>query len=772
MSAIVEVAFRFQETRRDAGLLHRRTAEVAALRIRDYIEDIAQAVRRTTQVREVIERGITDQYIFDLRNLLRNVPAIRDLTVIGPEGREQLRQSRIGPSRPDPAVDHAGAAFFAAARAGQVFYGPVTFPPGSMEPRMMVAAPIERFPGELLGVLVAQVNIRYVLDVVREIRAGKTGYVYAVGPTGNLIAHPDISLVLQRRDLSRLPQVAAVMGDRAHQELAGVHRNLGDEHVLVSHARIPRLGWIVLVEQPLAEAYAPLFASLGRTAGILLVVCALAIGAAAALGRRVVRPIEALRRGADRLGAGELDSRLEVRTGDEFEALAEDFNRMAAQLQGAYADLEQKVVERTAALKQSLDEVQALGETIRAVSASLDLRQVLQTIVIHATELSRSDGGLIYEFEEPAQVFRFRAGHLLRPELIKTLVDAPPGLEESVIGRAAATGQPVQIPDVAADPTYPLKGIALGEGYQSLLAVPMLQGGILFGGIVVSRRALGGFSEGEVDLLRAFANGCSIAIQNARLFHELERKNTDLLEANRHKSAFLANMSHELRTPLNAILGFTDLLLEGIYGDLSPQAREPLEHVQQGGKHLLRLINDVLDLSKIEAGRMELALGDYAVADVLDVVLSAARPLAADKGLALEVAVAHGVGPCYGDGKRMTQVLMNLVGNAVKFTRQGRVEIQVTAADGQVHYRVGDTGVGIPPEKLETIFDEFGQGDPSVTREFGGTGLGLAIARRFVEMHGGRIWAESTVGAGSTFHVVVPQRVAPRPSSPSPRRGD
>ncbi len=766
-SAIVEIAFRFQETRRTLGLLHSRTAEVAALRIREYIEDIAHAAQMTTQAREVVERGITERYTFDLRNLLKNVPAVRSVTVIGLDGRELLRQSRIGVSRPDPSTNHFTAPFFSVARAGRLYYGPVSFPPGSMEPRMTIAAPIERFQGEMAGVLAAEVNIRYVLDVVRDIRVGTAGYAYVVSETGALVAHPDVHLVLQRRDLSGLPQVSSVFGGQPGQVVAAVHRNLDGEYVLASHARIPSLGWTVLVEQPLAEAYAPLFASLARTGGILLVVCALAVSAAVALGRRVVRPIEALRRGAERLGAGDLESRLEVHTGDEFEALAEDFNRMAARLQEAYAGLELKVAERTEALKQSLDELQALGETIRAVSASLDLQQVLHTIAIHATELSRSDGGLIYEFDEAAQVFRVRAGHLLSSNLIQTLVDAPPTLTASVVGRAALTGEPVQITDVAADSTYAFQALTLAEGYRSMLAIPTLHGGRLVGGIVLARRAVGGFTEKEIDLLRAFANGCTIAIQNARLFQELERKNAALEEASRHKSAFLANMSHELRTPLNAILGFTDLLLDGIYGELDQRVRDPLEHVHQSGRHLLRLINDVLDLSKIEAGRMELALGEYAVADVLSVVLATARPLAAEKGLALESAVEGDIGPCYGDGKRMTQVLMNLVGNAVKFTRQGRVDVRVAAADGRVHYTVADTGIGIPPEKLEVIFDEFGQGDSSVTKEFEGTGLGLSIARRFVEMHGGRIWAESTPGVGSTFHVVVPQRVA-KPESQHP----
>jgi signal transduction histidine kinase/HAMP domain-containing protein len=763
-SAVVEMVFRFQETHRSLALLHERTAELAALRIRDYVDDIAQAVQLTAQTREVVENGITANYIFDLRNLLKNVPATRNLIVVGPDGRERLRQSRIGPSRPDPSADHTADPFFTAARGGRTYFGPVTFPPDSLEPRMMVAVPIERFPGQVDGVLAAEVNVRYVLDVIREIRVGKTGYAYVVNEAGILIAHPDLHLVLQRSNVSGLSQLAGAKGGSA-KGAPQIHKNFAGHRVLASSVRIPTLGWTVLVEQPLAEAFSPLYASLARTGGILLLVCVLAVGAAARLGRRVVRPIEALRQGADRLGAGELEARLAVHTGDEFEALAEDFNRMAGRLHEAYAGLEQKVADRTHALKQSVEELQALGETLRAVSASLDLERVLQTIVVHATELSRSDGGVIFEFEETGRVFRVRAWHLLPSSVIQTLVDAPPALGEGAVGRAAATGRPAQVPDVALDPTYPYKEINLRAGLRSLLAVPMLQADRVVGGIVLARRAVGGFADKEVDLLRNFANGSAIAIQNARLFRELERKNEALVLASQHKSAFLANMSHELRTPMNAILGFTELLLDGIYGELGERVLDPVQEINRNGRHLLALINDILDLTKIEAGRMDLAMGDYVVRDVLDAVLATARPLAAEKGLTLEAAVEGEIGPCYGDGKRITQVLLNLVGNAVKFTHRGRVDVRVSAADGQVHYSVADTGIGISPQDLEAIFDEFRQGDASVTKEYSGTGLGLSIARRFVEMHGGRIWAESALGAGSTFHVVVPQRAAPAEGS-------
>jgi signal transduction histidine kinase len=762
VAVLVELSFRFAETRQNLETVHHQMAELAAVRIENYVDDIAHALRVAATPRQLDEHRLTSDYAFNLRTLLKNVPSIRDVFAIGLDGREQLRVSRIAPSVPNASADHSADPSFIAARSGRIYFGPINFPSDSLEPRIIISVPIEAYAGDVSGVLAAEVNVRYVWDVVQGIRIGKTGYAYVVSSAGTLVAHPDLQLVLQRKDLSRLPQVAALRDPSSGESGTGVYSSISGQSVLVSYQRIPSIGWTVLVEHPVLEAYAPGLISLGRTSGIMLVVCLLAVGAAVRLGRRVVRPIEVLREGAGRLEAGDLNARLHLKTGDEFEELAEDFNRMAAKLQEAYAGLENKVAERTQALEQSLDEVRALGETIQTVSASLDLQNVLQSIVVRATELSGSDAGVIYGFDEDAQVFRFRAGHLLRPEFISALEAGPPKLRNSVIGRAGVTGDPQNIFDVSdtgPSASLPFNALLLAEGYRSILAVPIIQGETLIGGIVLGRRVVGGYSNREIDLLRTFANGCSIAIEHARLFLEVGQKNTALQMASLHKSQFLANMSHELRTPMNAILGFTDLILDGIYGDLDERLRKPVEQLQINGQHLLRLINDVLDLAKIEAGRHELNSDEYNVDEILEALQATASPLAETKGLALHISTDSKIGYCYGDSKRMFQILINVVGNAIKFTRHGGVEIAVAAVDSEVHYTIKDSGVGIPPEDLPSIFDEFGRGDPAVAREFAGTGLGLAIAKRFVTMHGGRVWAESELGVGSTFHVVVPRRM-------------
>jgi signal transduction histidine kinase len=246
--------------------------------------------------------------------------------------------------------------------------------------------------------------------------------------------------------------------------------------------------------------------------------------------------------------------------------------------------------------------------------------------------------------------------------------------------------------------------------------------------------------------------------EQRRAAAELGRLNDELAQTSKAKSEFLANMSHELRTPMNAMLGFTEMLLDGLYGDVPAALKEPIMDIQVNGRHLLRLINDVLDLSKIEAGRMELAPGEYSIREVVDIVQVSLRSLAAEKGLEFVTSVPDDLPVAYGDNRRLTQCLMNLAGNAIKFTKQGRVEIGVELVAGEIIYFVSDTGIGIPQDELENVFAEFRQVDATVTREFGGTGLGLSITKKFVEMHGGRIWVESEVGKGCTFFFAVPLR--------------
>ena len=425
---------------------------------------------------------------------------------------------------------------------------------------------------------------------------------------------------------------------------------------------------------------------------------------------------------------------------------------------------------RTAQLTRSVEEQTALGEVSRTLSSTLDLETVLNTIVARARQLARTDACSVYEYDEQAEEFHLRATHNLDEEVVAVARRTPIRKGAGAVGRMAVTREPVQIPDTAGEDAYrgPLRDVLLRTGARSLLAVPLLREDHLIGGLVVNRKTPGEFSPEVIEPLKTFATQSALAIQNARLFREIEAKSRELEVASRHKSQFLANMSHELRTPLNAILGYTELIADGIYGDPPEKMREVLERVQQSGRHLLGLINDILDLSKIEAGQLALGLGDYSMEAVVSTVATAVEALASEKKLRLDVALEHDLPLGRGDERRLTQVLLNLVGNAIKFTEAGSVGVHAGVVDGSFRVAVTDTGPGIAESDREKIFVEFQQAEQSTSRAKGGTGLGLAIARRIVEMHGGRLWVESTLGQGSTFSFTVPVRVEQQ-AAPAPR---
>ena len=410
-------------------------------------------------------------------------------------------------------------------------------------------------------------------------------------------------------------------------------------------------------------------------------------------------------------------------------------------------------------IKDSLEQQKASAEVLAAISSSIaDTQPVFEKILRSCERLFA--GKLVgINLVDPDGLIRLGAYQGPGREELEKLQPFAPG-EGSGSGAAILHRRLIQYPDAQnGEDTPPAtrRGCA-AIGVKSVVFAPMIWEERAIGVIFVGRDFAGEFSEKEIALLRTFADQAVIGIQNARLFREIGEKSRQLEEASRHKSQFLASMSHELRTPLNAILGFNEMILGQIYGEVPPDMKEPLEDIQKSGKHLLRLINNVLDLAKIEAGKMELALADYSVQDTVESVRSTLRPLAEAKGLELVVSVPEDIPLAYGDGGRLTQCLMNLAGNSLKFTKEGRVEIAVEAENGHLRYRVSDTGIGIPPDKIPALFSEFKQTDATIASEYGGTGLGLSITKKFVEMHGGRIWVESEQGKGSVFTLEVPLR--------------
>ncbi|HSB79228.1 MAG TPA: ATP-binding protein [Candidatus Methylomirabilis sp.] len=594
-NGLVDLYFSYRENKAALVRLQREKAAAAAVRIEQFVHEIEGQIAWASHSAFMPEGRVEEQRRFDFLWLLRQVPSITEVSYLDSTGKEQLRVSRLARDEIGSQKDYSAEPQFRQAMTGRTYYGPVYFRKES-EPYMTLAM---KWRAASAGVTVAELNLKLVWDVVSQIKVGQQGYAYVVDPGGILIAHPDISLVLQKTDLSSLPQVQAALAalrvPDAGRPSVEIGQDLHGGSVLTASAPIAPLGWSVFVEQSVREAFSPLYASMVRTIVLLILGLGLAVVASLILARNMVRPIRALQSGAAQIGAGALDQRIEVRTGDELEGLADQFNQMAAHLQESYAGLERKVEERTRELSEAL--------------------------------------------------------------------------------------------------------------------------------------------------------------------HQVEEKGRQLAVASQHKSQFLANMSHELRTPLNAILGYTELILDNIYGGVPEKVRDVMVRLERSGRHLLGLINDVLDLSKIEAGQLTLALSDYSLTEIIQTVFTGMEALAAEKKLALKSSLPPDLPLGRGDERRLTQVFLNLLGNAIKFTEVGEVSVQVTTTADAFLVAVTDTGPGIASADQQKIFQEFHQVDSSSTRKKGGTGLGLAIAQRIIALHGGRIWVESSPGQGATFWFTLPIHV-------------
>ncbi len=1087
-SSLVELYFSYQEAQRALVQVAQEKAEGAAARIERFVVDIERQVRATTHAdaddpavappggvgvpfREALAGALAEQRELAFLRLLRTVRAITEIRHLDIGGKEQIRVARVALDARASGEDFSRAPAFVAAKSGKTYFSPM-YLRNDAEPYMTIAVPSGEYAVEAT---VAEVNLRAIWDVVSRIRVGRAGYAYVVDSAGHLVAHPDATLVLQSRDLSALPQVRAARdgGVRSATEPGPVimASGLAGGEVLSAHAPIGSLGWTVFTEQPRAEALAPVQATIVRSAIILALGLLASILASILLARTMVSPIRALQAGAARIGAGDLGHRIELRSGDELQALGEEFNRSAAQLQESYLGLEEKVTARTRELAEAnqdltetlaqqtaaseilrllsksrtdaqpvfeliarhatrlcgatysvvyrfdgklihiaahdnwtpsalaelqasyplapsteslvargilqcaavhvsdieaesdvpevslrlahalgyrallsvpmlregapvgaigvlraaagaftpkqvellevfaekaaialenarmfqelearteeltrtVGELHALGEIGRAVSSTLDLQSVLSSIVKHAVQLSHADGGTIYEFDDEQKVFVPRANYGVDPTVVEALREARVQGVDTAVGRAAAQRGVVQIPDILADPTYRLSELMRRAGFRALLAAPLVREDRVIGGLVVRRAAAGEYPEETVALLQTFADQSAVAIHNARLFDEVQRQKTysealveaspvaiatidtagrvrswnsaaerlfgwgaaealgrdlddlvavgspelraeaadysrqvlaggrsrfisrrsrkdgtlldveaagvpvivegrelgyvaiyhditELLRARREaeaasqaKSAFLATMSHELRTPLNAIIGLSEMLSQHAQRFGTEKAAEPLTRILRAGRHLLNLINDLLDLSKIEAGKMELVPEDFEVRPLIDELMETARPLGEKNRNQLASTCPPDLGSLRADRKRLTQILLNLLSNACKFTQDGRVALSAAVrrrADGAwMEFTVTDSGIGISADQIGRLFKEFTQADATTQQKFGGTGLGLAISRRLCRMMGGDLTVESEPGKGSAFTARLPMEV-------------
>ncbi|MGZ5032894.1 MAG: sensor histidine kinase [Usitatibacter sp.] len=580
VAGLSEMALGYETSMEATGELQRSEVRTAAVRIEQYLDGIQSQLLDVSGLPWASGlMGLQDRRD-EFHRLMKLVPAVSELRSFDAGGRQRVKASRIELDEIDGGAHDPPPEAVLLARARGVYYSPTYFKDAT-EPYMTLAVRDK----DSSSVTVAEINLKFVGEVASQIRVGKAGQVYVVDSADHVVAHPNLSLVLRKTDLSTYPPIKSLReASQGGREPMGMvrGRGLGGDDTMLSAAYIPTSGWLVVVEQPRAEVLEPVYKALTRTALLMVggLLAALAVGYF--LARRLARPVIELRRGAEKLAGGDLSTRIEVRTGDEVEALAHEFNRMADQLQEYTTDLERKVAQKTAQLEM----------------------------------------------------------------------------------------------------------------------------------------------------------------------------------ANRHKSEFLANMSHELRTPLNAIIGFSEVLKERMFGELNDKQMEYAADIYGSGQHLLSLINDILDLSKVEAGHMRLDVLEFDVGAAVDNCATLVRERAQRNGLKLTCHVDSDLSRWKGDERKFKQVVINLLTNAVKFTPNGgRIRLRAEREGKWLALSVSDTGVGIAAEYREAIFREFQQIPRGGAAKHEGTGLGLALTRRLVELHHGTLTLESEPGKGSVFTARFPSDI-------------
>lgn len=766
-SGAISLYFAYGESKQALFALQREKADAAAYRIEQYVRGLEHELGWTTLPRVQEGSSASEQRRIEFLKLLRQAPQITEAVWIDRDGEEQVRVSRLAMDALAASTNLKSDPRVTGSNDGRTYFGPVTFRKDT-EPYMAIA---RAAGGQDGGTTAVEVNLKFVWDVVSALRIGKAGISYVVDAQGHLVAHPDISLVLQKLEWATQPQVIAARampadastnntakpGEEGSRQLEV--RTREGRNVLVAYAPIPSLDWRVFVEVPRAEVLVPVLASMYRTGGVLLVGLILSVLASVVMARRMVRPIRALQEGAAQIGAGNLQQEIVVKTGDELEALADQFNTMAVDLKESYSGLERKVDQRTSELTETLEQQTATSEILRVISNSPTNEQpVFDAIVSSAIRLFEGHRVGMILVEGNQLHMRARGSLDMNDETVLNSLYPMPLNRDSFVGQAVLDRAPLQVADIEAPGTPPAAAAhARKLGYRSTSIAPLLREGVAIGAITVPRAEPGLMSDKQLALLRTFADQAVIAIENVRLFREIGDKNLQLEIASKHKSEFLANMSHELRTPLNAIIGFSEVLGERMFGELNEKQAEYANDIHSSGKHLLSLINDILDLAKVEAGRMELNLSEYNLPAAIDNAITLVRERALRHGLALATEIDPAAGDLRGDERKVKQILLNLLSNAVKFTPAGgTVTVLAHYADGFAHVAVRDTGVGIAPQDQAAVFEEFKQVGTDVTKKGEGTGLGLALTQRFVELHGGRLWLESRPGEGSTFTFTLP----------------
>jgi signal transduction histidine kinase len=794
-NGIFEVFFYYREHKAALIRIQHEQAEAAAAKISQFIKEIESQLGWTTQL--PWSAASLENRRFDALRLLRQVPAITELAQIDSTGHERLRVSRLAMDVVDSGLDLSQDPKFTEAVAHKVYYGPVYFRRES-EPYMTLALAGTRKDA---GVSIAEVNLKLIWDVVSQIKVGEHGHAYVVGAEGRLIAHPDISLVLRNTDMSKLSQVrmAQANGGLIPEALEDA-KNIQGQEVLTASAPIMPLRWTMFVELPVEEAYASLYAALQRLAVVLLAASIFAVLAGIALARRMVGPIQALRAGAARIGGGDFGQRISIKTGDELEGLANQFNDMGARLQESYADLENKVEQRTAELSETLQQQTATAEVLRVISSSpTSIEPVLDAVVASAGRLCEAQAATIYLRDGDVVVTSAQSG----PLETTAIGHRTPLSSDWVTGRAILEARTIHIPDLLNSDEYPEgKERALRYGHRATLAVPMVREGVAIGAILVRRREASPFTDKQIDLVTNFADQAVIAIENTRLLRELRERTKDLSESldelrtaqdrlvQTEKLASLgqltAGIAHEIKNPLNFVNNFSAVSGELIdelkdvlkttemddrtreeIDELTHMLKGNLEKVVQHGKRADSIVKNMLLHSREGSGEHRPVDINAIVEESLNLAYHGAR---AEKS-GFNITLKRDLDPAAGEvdlyPQEITRVFLNLISNGFyaankrKESSNGDFEPTLSASTknlgNRVEIRIRDNGTGIPQEVKEKMFNPFFTTKPAGE----GTGLGLSMSHDIVvKQHGGKIDVKTEPGVFTEFVITLPRKLA------------
>jgi len=793
-NGIFEVFLYYREHKAALIRIQHEQAEAAAAKISQFIKEIESQLGWTTQL--PWSAGSVEQRRFDALRLLRQVPAITELAQVDSTGKERLRVSRLAMDVLDSGLDLSKDPKFTQAVANKVYYGPVYFRRES-EPYMTLSLAGTRKDA---GVSIAEVNLKLIWDVVSQIKVGEHGHAYVVGEQGRLIAHPDISLVLRNTDMSKLSQVQAARAGSADPTSEAT--NIQGQQVLTASAPIAPLGWTMFVELPVEEAYAPLYLALQRLAIVLAGASIFAVLAGMFLARRMVVPIQALTAGAERIGGGDFSQRISIKTGDELEGLANQFNDMGARLQESYADLENKVEQRTVELSESLQQQTATADVLKVISRSaFDLKSVLTTLTDSAKALCGAAIGVV--FLRDGDVLRLQAESGCLPELVDFLRAHPIGKgRETFTGRAFMTAQIAHLPDVLADPEFDFGPAPELGRFRAALAVPLMRDGSVEGVLSLARPDPGPFTPRQIDLVRSFADQAVIAIENARLFNQVQERTRELsLSLDELRTAqdrlvqteklaslgqLTAGIAHEIKNPLNFVNNFSALsaeLIDELNDVLKPAALDDktreeidelthmlkgnLEKVVQHGKRADSIVKNMLLHSREGSGEHRLADINAIVEESLNLAYHGARAEKSGFNITLQRDLDPAAGMVDLYPQEITRVFLNLISNgfyaANKRKESGEDGFEPTLSattkslGNQVEIRIRDNGTGIPLEVKEKMFNPFFTTKPAGE----GTGLGLSMSHDIiVKQHAGKIDVDTEPGAFTEFIITLPRTAA------------